>query len=72
MAKKIKEDIPLINYWDNSKIHMGDLKNMKEFSVFDTLVDFFIMSKSNEIFVVNNSGFSSVISIIYNIKYTYF
>jgi hypothetical protein len=72
MANKLKEDIPLINYWDNSKVHLGDLKNNTETSVFDTLVDFFIMSKCNEILVVNNSGFSNVVSLIYNINYTYF
>lgn len=70
MANKLKENIPLINYWDNSKIHLGDLQNRKENSVFDTLVDFFIMTKANEILVVNNSGFSNVVSLIYNIKYT--
>jgi hypothetical protein len=72
MANKIKEDIPKIHYWDNSKVHLGDLKNKSDFSVFDTLVDFFIMTKSNEILVVNESGFSNIASIIYNIKYTKF
>jgi hypothetical protein len=70
IANKLKEDIPLINYWNNNKIHLGDLKNYADTSVFDTLVDFFIMSKSNEILVINESGFSKVVSIIYNIKYT--
>jgi hypothetical protein len=58
-----------VNYWDNFKIHLGDLKTNNNNSIFDTLVDFFIMSKSSEI-ISNNSGFSLVISEIYDIKYT--
>jgi len=70
IANKLKKNIPLLNYWDNSKTHMGDLNNSSDIAIFDTLTDFFIMSKSNEIIVLNDSGFSRVVSIIYNIKYT--
>ena len=70
IANELKKNIPLLNYWDNSKTHMGDLNNSSDSAIFDTLTDFFIMSKSNEIIVLNDSGFSRVISIIYNIKYT--
>ena len=65
IAKKLKENIPELLYWDNIKTHSGSMNN----NVFDTLVDFFIMSKSNEIFS-NQSSFSIMNSIIYNIKYT--
>jgi len=71
IAKKLKENIPTLFYWDNLKIHLGDLKNYSEQSVFDTLVDFFIMSKSNEI-ISNGSGFSQSVSVIYKIPYTFF
>lgn len=74
IADKLKEEIPTLHYWHNSKIHLGDLKNNSSLptGIIDTLVDFFIMSKSNEIMFCSNqydsSGFSTVNSLIYNIK----
>jgi ASC-1-like (ASCH) protein len=68
MANKLKINIPNLYYWDNKKIHMGDLINNTESTLLDTLTDFFIMTKSNEI-ISNGSGFSTCVSIIYNIKY---
>ena len=57
-------------YWDNTKIHLGDLKNKKsDNDILDTMVDFFIMSKSSEI-ISNGSGFSQIASVIYSIPYT--
>lgn len=70
IGTKLKLNIPELLYWDNNKIHMGTLN--KEYSyILDTMVDFFIISKSNEIFS-NGSGFSTINSIIYNIKYNIF
>ena len=69
IAKELKINIKQLYYWDNIKIHLGDLKNNID-GIFDTLIDFFIMSKSNEI-LSNGSGFSIVISEIYDINYTY-
>ena len=69
IAKKLKQDIPKLYYWDNNKIHLGDLKNFSMNAVYDTLVDFFIMSKSKQINIINYSGFSKIISLIYDIKY---
>ena len=69
IANKLKTDIKELYYWDNKKIHIGDLINNTESALLDTLTDFFIMSKSDEI-ITNGSGFSQVVSIIYNIKYT--
>lgn len=69
VANKLKENIPKLFYWNNLKIHLGDLINFSQNAVFDTLVDFFIMSSSQKINVINDSGFSKVISIIYNIPY---
>ena len=71
IAKKLKTHIPELLYWDNSKIHLGDLIQLPTSTILDTLVDFFIMSKSNEI-ISNGSGFSLSNSTLYNIKYTYF
>jgi hypothetical protein len=72
IAKKLKTNIPELLYWDNTKIHLGSLKKSMEsgsnFDILDTIVDFFIISKSKEIFS-NGSGFSNINSIIYNIKY---
>lgn len=73
MANKLKKEINELNdsidlyYWDNSKIHLGDLKN-KNSNILDTMVDFFIMSKSTQI-IANGSGFSEINSVIYNIPY---
>lgn len=72
MANNLKKDIQELFYWDNSKIHLGDLKNIETSNILDTIVDFFIMSKSNEIISIGSgSGFSCINSIIYNIKYTH-
>ena len=71
LSNKLKKNINQIYYWDNFKIHLGDLiNNNNNNSIFDTLVDFFIMSKSSEI-ISNGSGFSMIVSEIYDIKYTY-
>jgi hypothetical protein len=69
IANKLKENIESIHYWDSCKIHLGDLKNYTNTNILDTLIDFFIMSSSVEI-ISNWSGFSKVISEIYDIKYT--
>ena len=71
IATKLKTNIPQLLYWENSKIHLGSLKKSMESGsndILDTLVDFFIISKSTQIFS-NGSGFSKINSIIYNIKY---
>ena len=74
IANKLKKEINELNdsihlyYWDNNKIHLGDLKNKNSdnSNIVDTMVDFFIMSKSSEI-ISNGSGFSQVASVIYSI-----
>jgi hypothetical protein len=67
IANKLKESIPNLYYWDNHKIHLGDLTNDKQ-GILETLVDFFIIALSEEIFS-NGSGFSRIVSEIYNINY---
>ena len=69
VALNIKHSIPEILYWDNNKTHLGGLNNNNENSILDTLTDFITLSKSEEI-ISNGSGFSKIISEIYNIKYT--
>ena len=71
IAKKLKANIPELLYWDNTKIHLGDLINIQTSNILDTIVDFFIMSRSNQI-ISNGSGFSEVCSTIFNIKYIHF
>lgn len=71
IANKLKEEIPKLKYWNNSKTHLGDLRNNTGSAVVDTLIDFFTISKSKEIIAGCGSGFSMVNSIIYNIKYSY-
>ena len=68
IGKKLKLNNPSLYYFDNLKIHLGDLKNNKE-GIIDTLVDFFIMSKSLKIYYLNHSGFSCVISCLCDIPY---
>jgi len=68
IARKLKEDLPQLLYWDNHKIHLGSLEKNPSEGIIDTLSDFFIMSKANEIYSAN-SGFTAIISEIYFIKY---
>jgi hypothetical protein len=70
IAKKLKNLIPQLLYWDNEKIHIGAL-NCDEKNLLDTIIDFIIMSKSDEI-IGNGSGFSKVVSCIYDIKYSHY
>jgi len=66
-ALDIKNFLPRILYWDNKKTHIGYLNN--EEGLLDTIIDFITLSKSEEI-VSNGSGFSEIVSEIYNIKNT--
>jgi hypothetical protein len=68
IARKLKKDIPQLLYWDNHKIHLGSLDKDPNEGIIDTLADFFIMSKANEIYSAA-SGFAAIISEIYSIKY---
>jgi hypothetical protein len=70
VAKKIKANLNKICYWDNQKIHIGDLINNTGSSLMDTLTDFFIMSKATEIISNGSSGFSTSVSIMYDINHT--
>jgi hypothetical protein len=66
MGNKLKFNIPRILYWNNNKIHLGGLQNT--IGIKDTITDFFIMSKCKKIYS-NNSGFSLVVSEIFDIPY---
>lgn len=73
IAKEIKKNNPKLFYWENKKIHIGDLicDDLKN-GIMDTLADFFIMSNSNKIYhyAFNGiSGFSKMVSLLYDIEY---
>lgn len=66
----LKKENPQIFYWDNKKIHTGEIQyDKKKIGVRDTLVDFFIMTKALHIMSLFDSGFSKMISTIYDITY---
>jgi hypothetical protein len=69
IACELQKNIPGLYYWNNEKVHLGRL-NQSSSAIMETLVDFFIMSRSKEILTGAPSGFSVVISLIYNIKCT--
>ena len=71
IASKLKKCNPTLCYWENAKIHLGDLKSNASNSIFETMVDFFIMSNAVEIMTTGDgSGFSKAVSEIFEIKYT--
>ena len=74
IAYELTKAIPNLKYHYNQPIHLGDLKNYSDKAMLDTLTDFFILSKSTEIIALSNypggSGFSRIVSLIFDIKYT--
>ena len=69
-ALELKKQNPQLFYWDNKKIHTGEIEfDEKNVGVKDTLVDFFIMTKALHILSIFDSGFSRMISNIYDITY---
>lgn len=74
MAVELKKHNPELFYWDNKKIHIGDLKNTNvQQAVTDTLIDFFIMTNCDKMFCYafnGISGFSKLVSLIYDKDYT--
>ena len=69
-ALELKNQNPQLFYWDNKKIHTGELQyDTLQIGVKDTLIDFFIMSKAIHIMSVFDSGFSKMVSFIYDITY---
>lgn len=72
-AKYICSFIPSLIYWDNKKVHIGEVQLIGDgvdANVKDTLADFVIMSCSNFIYSLNDSGFSKSVSLIYDIPYS--
>jgi hypothetical protein len=69
-ALELKNRNPQLFYWDNKKIHTGEIRyDKKKVGVQDTLIDFFIMSKAIHIMSIFDSGFSKMVSKIYDITY---
>lgn len=72
-AKHICKMIPQLLYWENKKIHLGWLPSASmtilQENIKDTLVDFYILSQSNNIISMNDSGFSKIASLLFDIPY---
>lgn len=69
-ALELKNRNPQLFYWDNKKIHTGEIQyDLKKIGVKDTLIDFFIMSKAIHIMSIFDSGFSKMVSNIFDIRY---
>lgn len=68
LGNYLKSRFSQLYYWENKKIHLGDLKNNND-GIADTLTDFFIISKSKKIYSLNESGFSTMPALIYDIEY---
>jgi hypothetical protein len=73
MSETFKSQNPELFYWKNKKIHLGDLKSSDvKNSVTDTLIDFFIMTKSDKIYYysfMEVTGFSKMVSLVYDKEY---
>ncbi len=75
LSNELKNNNPNLLYWSNKKIHLGDLKHndtQKNEAIINTLIDLFIIRFSNKIYsyAFNGiSGFSKIISLIYDIEY---
>lgn len=72
IGSKLHANIPGLGYWDNKKVHLGDLINDEGTALLDTLTDFFILSRASEIVSdirIHGSGFSTVASLMFNIPY---
>lgn len=59
IGRKISKLCPQIVYWDNNKIHTGDLKNKAIHGLRDTVIDMVIMSRANEILTFTSSSVPS-------------
>jgi hypothetical protein len=64
-----KNDTNSVNSMSNEFYDYYNNLTYSDSAIFDTLVDFFLMSKSNTIFAVKDSGFSKSVSTIFNIPY---
>lgn len=63
MGAAIKRELPALFYWENKKIHLGDLRNDVT-GVKDTLIDFFLMS-GGDVLYSRSSGFGIICSMLY-------
>ena len=71
----LKKQNPALIIGINEITHLGESKVQSDNSIINTLTDFFIMSKSNNIYAMSpyehGSGFSEYCSKIFNIPYTF-
>ena len=67
MAKLLKENNPTLFYNETDVTHLGN--NINNADIEDTVVDFFVLSKASQIYSINDSGFSRLTSLIFDIYY---
>lgn len=70
-AEKIQNDFPEFKYWNNKKIHLGDKHRASDVNeaIQDTLIDFFLLSGAKKIIGIPGSGFSIIVSEVFDIPY---
>ena len=65
--------LPNVKIFKNKPIHLGNLQSSTIESIRDTLIDFFVMAKTNKVHcysVYGGSGFSYCCSQLFNFPYT--
>ena len=71
----MKKQNPALIIGINEITHLGESKVQSDNSIINTLTDFFLISKSNNIYAMSpyehGSGFSEYCSKIFNIPYTF-
>jgi len=71
MGRILKDLYPTLAYWPSEKTHLGAFQKTTS-DISDTLIDFFILSRSKEIISYSvyqvASGFSTLTSLIFDIK----
>jgi hypothetical protein len=70
IGRRISKLCPQIAYWDNNKIHTGDLRSKATHGLRDTVIDMVIMSRANEILSCNLSSFCNIPAFAFDVPIT--
>jgi hypothetical protein len=70
IGRHISKLSPQIAYWDNNKIHTGDLRSKATHGLRDTVIDMVIMSRANEILSCNLSSFCNIPAFAFDVPIT--
>lgn len=70
IGRSISKLCPQIAYWDNNKIHTGDLRSKATNGLRDTVIDMVIMSRANEILSCNLSSFCNIPAFAFDVPIT--